>query len=35
MRSLRRLSFLWTDFCRLRAAYIEFFIKEKQLFPLK
>ena len=23
------------DFCRLRAAYIEFFIKEKQPFPLK
>ena len=26
---------LLVDFCRLRAAYMEFFIKEKQPFPLK
>ena len=29
------VEFPMADFCRLRAAYIEFFIKEKQPFPLK
>lgn len=34
-RNKTEWNFQWTDFCRLRAAYIEFFIKEKQPFPLK